>query len=74
MFDVTVYRDCDERFRLRKVVVSLRQGSMLVDRTRMFAGPLFKWRLSRRIRKMQLRAVVMTLTGRTIATVQSPTK
>lgn len=58
-----VYRDCDQRFRLRKVVVTLwgKRGEepAVVDRTRMFAGPLFTWRLARRLAKMRARAAVM---------------
>ncbi len=53
-FTFKVYRDCDS-WRLRKVVVQMHHKCMNpipIDRTRMFHGPFFAARLSRRIRKM----------------------
>lgn len=51
-----VYRDCDKRLRLRKVVVELWEGedfkAQLVDRRRMFAGPFFFDRLVKKMERM----------------------
>ncbi len=51
-----VHRDCDARFRLRKVVISLFDASgALVDRRRMFGligGEFFKRRLKRKMKRM----------------------
>jgi hypothetical protein len=57
---IKVYRDCDARLRLRKVVVELYgQNGKLLDRTRMFAGPLLTPRLARRVARMKARGAVM---------------
>jgi len=51
-----IYRDCDKRLRLRKVVVELWSGedlkAELVDRRRMFAGPWFFNRLVNKMERM----------------------
>lgn len=49
-----IYRDCDAKA-LRKLVVELWKGSVLVDRRRMFSFPLFslKKRLARKMARMQ---------------------
>jgi hypothetical protein len=54
-----IYRDCDQRFRVRKVVVELWNGEALVDRRRMFAGPLFALRLKLKMKKMKHFASVL---------------
>lgn len=47
MMKFHVYRDCDARLRLRKVVVELHnEHGCLIDRRRMFAGPFFALRLN----------------------------
>jgi hypothetical protein len=48
-----VYRDCDQRFRIRKVVVELWAGDELINRRRMFAGPFFYVRLLKKMKKMK---------------------
>lgn len=60
---VRVHRNVDT-LRLRKVVVELHHDTDdfccdPIDRTRMFAGPFFAWRLARRIARMKARAAVM---------------
>ena len=49
-----IVRNCDERFRIRKVVVELYSSSgLLIDRCRMFAGPFFYVRLVKKMQKMK---------------------
>ena len=49
-----VVRNCDDRFRIRKVVVELYSSSgLLIDRRRMFAGPFFYVRLLKKMKKMK---------------------
>jgi len=49
-----IVRNCDERFRIRKVVVELYSSSgLLIDRRRMFAGPFFYVRLVKKMKKMK---------------------
>lgn len=51
MYRFQITRDCDT-LRLRKVVLELFYGDMLLDRRRMFAGPLFNMRLRRKKLRM----------------------
>jgi len=55
-----IYRDCDARLRLRKIVIELRDADgELLDRTRMFAGPGLKRRIKMRCKRMVRRAGLM---------------
>lgn len=60
-----VYRDCDARLRLRKVVVEIYDDGANADehlprdRTRMFAWPFLARRLARRVARMKARCEVM---------------
>lgn len=62
-YQYRIYRDCDALMgclpRLRKVVVELYEGDRLRDRVRLFAGPLFRWRLANKKRRMERRAAIM---------------
>ena len=57
-----VYRDCDQRFRLRKIVIELTDDEgVLINRTRMFSSLflcMLKRRLARRIRRMKRSGVI----------------
>jgi hypothetical protein len=70
-FTFKVYRDCDV-WRLRKVVIQIHHPCMAplpIDRTRMFQGPFFVQRLSRRMRKMAERARVFAMAHAYVAQV-----
>ncbi len=55
-----IYRDCDARLRLRKVVVELHHADgSLLDRRRMFAGLLFAMRLKMKQRRMHRLGQIM---------------
>lgn len=57
--EVKVYRDCDKRLRLRKVVVETWFGEQMLDRCRLFAGLGFARRLARKIARSKRRAEIM---------------
>ncbi len=57
---VFVYRDGGRILPLRKVAVSIStDANILLDKSRMFAGPFFAKRLARRIARMKRRAALM---------------
>lgn len=63
-----IYRDVDAMFRLRKVVVELHKDQYgLVDRRRMFAGPLFALRLKIKQRRMMRLAEKMLAACKVVA-------
>ena len=55
-----IYRDWDQRLRLRKVVIECyNDEGQLLDRARCFAGCFFKHRLRRKLRAMKWRCEIM---------------